>query len=75
MKNCLFYEVYNRTHKDYYMVELHFSCLMWVSGNPLWFCRIWKKDWLTYPSVKWCGESYGKNKFEAYRLALKDFNS
>lgn len=51
-------------------IELSFSCLYWISGNDQWFCRIWKKDWIGEP--KYCGWSYGKNKFQAYRLALKN---
>ena len=46
-------------------IELTYSFLHFVSGNPVWFCRIWEGFY--------CHESYGKTKFEAYRLAKKDW--
>lgn len=49
----------------------------WVGGNPPWFCRIWRKNWLDRISrgSKDFGESYGKNKFEAYKKALSDLGN
>lgn len=43
-------------------VELTYSFFHFLSGNPVWFCRVWD-------GFKIKGESYGKNKFESYRLA------
>ena len=51
-------------------VELTYSFWTFLSGNPSWFCRIWNKNWLT--SHIPYGESYGTNKFQAYRQALKN---
>jgi hypothetical protein len=51
-------------------IELAYSAFFWISGNNPWFCRIWKKGWID--SRKQFGEAYGRNKFEAYRKALKD---
>lgn len=44
-------------------VELSYSALMFLSGNPSWFCRIWVG--------RERKESYGKTKYDAYRRALK----
>lgn len=71
----LFAEFLHRNHKTYYLVELHYSCLHWISGNYPYYVRIWPKGWLDVPyRHSYCGESFGKSKFDAYRLALKDFN-
>lgn len=66
-----FYDVRSERNKEFDHIELGYSCLMWISGNHSWFCRIWRKNWLNSRG-KMFGESYGRNKFEAYRLALKD---
>jgi hypothetical protein len=44
-------------------VELTYSAFFFVSGNYSWHCRIWIG--LDYK------ESFGRNKFDAYRKALK----
>ncbi len=46
-------------------IELYFSIWHFLSGNKFWFCRIWK-DYLMHIVE---GESYGNNKFEAFRKA------
>lgn len=45
-------------------IQLTKTC--WLSENGTgWFCRVWNcSNW---------GQSYGKNKFEAYRLATADY--
>ena len=61
--------------KYFDVIELHYSCLHFLSGNHFWFCRIWDKGWIRkYGNQKCYGQAYGKNKFEAYRNALKDLN-
>lgn len=57
-------------------VELYFSCLHVLVRNHKWFCRIWLKDWRheIRAGKRYIGEAYGKNKFEAYRLALNNLN-
>jgi hypothetical protein len=70
----LFAEYRSEKNKNFDVIELGFSCLHFISGNPKWFCRIWKKNWLR-SAKKSFGQSYGKNKFEAYRLALKDLHN
>jgi hypothetical protein len=70
----LFAEYRSEKNPNFDTIELAFSCLHFISGNYRWFCRIWDKDWIDKigRGKKAFGESYGKNKFEAYRLALKD---
>ena len=70
----LFAEYRSEKNPNFDTIELAFSCLHFISGNYRWFCRIWDKDWIDKigRGKKEFGESYGKNKFEAYRLALKD---
>lgn len=62
-KKC-FASFYGRTENGEIEVELHYSWLMFLSGNQRWFCRFWNGYYIV-------GESYGKTKFEAYRKALK----
>lgn len=66
----LFGRISSEKNKKFYSVELAYSCLQY----PHWFCRIWHKDWLSNlrHGTKEFGEGFGTNKFEAYRLALKD---
>jgi len=54
----------------FYKVELQYSAFHLLSGESKWFCRIWKKGWFDRLYEKSYGESFGKNKFEAYRKAL-----
>ncbi len=61
----------SKKNKDFDHVELAYSALMWISGNHKWFCRIWPIGWVKLYGKSF-GASYGRNKFEAYRLALKD---
>lgn len=42
-------------------IELQFSIFHFLYGNPVWFCRIWRGFKYT--------ESYGKNKFQAFKKA------
>lgn len=57
----------------FYRIELQFSILQWLGFHNKWFCRVWQKNWNKYSmGRKPFGQSYGKNKFEAFRLALKD---
>lgn len=72
----MFADFSSEKNKNFDHVQLSFSCLYFVSGNPSWFCRIWRKNWLDCigTSQKEFGQSYGRNKFEAYRLAFKDLN-
>lgn len=68
-------EIIRRDHKEFDTIEFCYSIFHFVSGNPRWFVRIWRKNWiLTLRYKKEYGESYGRNKFEAYRKALKDLN-
>ena len=60
-----------RDTEQFDTVELYFSVFHFISGNPRWYCRVWKKDWVHNLNKKYVGESYGKNKFEAYRMALE----
>lgn len=73
----LFQDLRSTKDKRFDHVELCYSGLMWISGNHKWFCRIWRKNWLDKigDRQKSFGESYGRNKFEAYRLALNDLQS
>lgn len=68
----LFGDIISEKNKNFDSIQLTYSCLC---PGP-WFCRIWAKDWISKISTdkKEMGESYGKTKFEAYRLALKDLN-
>ena len=50
--------------------ELQYSIAHFISGNHRWFCRFHKEVGFSTR----CGWAYGKNKFQAYRLALKDLN-
>lgn len=70
----LFAEYKSETNPNFDTIELSYSCLYFISGNHKWFCRIWDKNWLDKIIIgeKEFGEAYGRNKFEAYRLALKD---
>lgn len=70
----LFADFVHRDHDTFSHIELSYSCLYWINGNPSWFCRIWRKNWVnrSYLLENAFGESYGKNKFEAYRNALKN---
>jgi len=70
----LFAEYRSEKNPNFDTIELSFSILHFISGNYRWFCRIWDKDWIDKIGIgkKEFGESYGRNKFEAYRLALKD---
>ncbi len=68
----LFADYRSETNVEFDHIELGYSSLMWLSGNHKWFCRIWRKDWVKSRYLKYYGASYGRNKFEAYRLALKD---
>ena len=73
----IFKEFISQKNKKFNHIQLAYSCLYCISGNDSWFCRIWKKNWIEAIGrhEKEFGESYGKNKFEAYRSALKDLNS
>lgn len=73
MKKKLTAEYFHRETKDFDLIELHFSVFGILGGNPRWFCRIWKINWVKQYGKSF-GESYGKNKFEAYRKALIDLN-
>ena len=54
-------------------IELAYCVFFCISGNHRWFCRIWANDWKThYDITKNYGQAYGRNKFEAYRLAKRD---
>ena len=53
-------------------VELTYSFFHFITGNPSWFCRIWSLHYKPTRYKKSFGESYGKTKFQSYRLALKD---
>ena len=64
-------EFINEKHKDFDRIELYFSVFHFISGNPRWYCRVWKKDWVNKLDTQYWGESYAKNKFEAYRNAVK----
>lgn len=77
MKKC-FAEFKSNKNLNYETVYLYFSCLHFLSGNHCWFCRIWDKNWIDKIGRKFYkeyGESYGRNKFEAYRLAVKNLNN
>lgn len=69
----LFRHYISHKNKNFDTVELAYSALHFIGGNPVWFCRIWNRDWIDNLPADF-GESYGGNKFEAYRLALKDLN-
>lgn len=71
----LFAQYSNRNHSDYYLIELSFSVLHFINGNPRWFCRIWKKDWLQTRTGRYYGYSYGITKYQAYRNALKQLHA
>ena len=70
-----FAEFKSEKDKIFDQVELTYSCLMF--RREKWFCRIWHKDWLDRigRGKKEFGESYGLNKFEAYRKALNDLTN
>jgi len=59
--------VKRRDYAEFKTVELYFSVFHILSGNKRWYCRLWK-------GYSFYG-AYGDNKFEAYRLALKQFNN
>lgn len=61
-------------HHEFKRIELVYSFWHHVGGNPVWFCRIWKKREDMYSGEYPSGESYGRNKFKAYRLAVKEVN-
>lgn len=67
----------NNENPNFDKIELSFSCLHFLSGNHRWFCRIWHKDWLQRirNGKLEFSEAYGENKFQAYRLALKNLQS
>lgn len=68
----LFAQFRSEKNKNFDSVELCYSIIM--QGGGKWFCRIWHKDWLKKVNSGKLeyGESYGKNKFEAYRKALNN---
>lgn len=70
-------EYIKRDSKDFYLIELSFTYWFPFREGDKWFCRLWKKDWIgcIRRGEKECGWAYGRNKFEAYRGALKDLNS
>ncbi len=72
-----FFASYINFNKNHERVELYYSCLHFISGNQRWYCRIWAEDWMDrlISNEKVLGESYGRNKFEAYRLALNDLRN
>lgn len=63
MRKKMFWEVYRTTESGKTEVELAYSCLHWIGGHKPWFCRLWFGF-----DFK---QAYGKNKFEAYRNAMK----
>ena len=67
----------SKKNKQFDTIELAYSVFFCLSGNSPWFCRIWKKDWVEHirQGSKAFGESFGKNKFEAYRKAFADLRS
>ena len=73
----MFADYKSKKNKNYDNIQLGYSCLMFLSGNYSWFCRVWRKDLINSIGTgrKTFGQSYGKNKFQAYRLAIKDLNS
>jgi len=74
---ALYKDFISKKNKQFDTIELAYSVFFCLSGNYRWFCRVWKKDWvehIRYGSKEF-GESYGKNKFEAYRKALADLNN
>lgn len=64
----LLHEFNQGRSKQYDSVELYYSNLHFLVGNSKWYCRIYRKERTTTT----IGMAYGKNKFEAYRKALKD---
>ncbi len=67
----------SKKNQKYDLIELHYSCLFFLSRNPKWFCRIWKRDWVSMYGKTFddmVGEAYGRNKFEAYRNAVKNLD-
>lgn len=72
---AMFKEYRSTKNKNFDTVELTYSCLM--ARKEKWFCRIWHKNWLQVigTNQKDFGESYGMNKFDAYRKALNDLNT
>lgn len=55
-------------------VNLQYSWWHWISGNPPWFARVWRLNWIDnikYGLKSW-GDSYGKTKYEALRNAIED---
>ncbi len=67
MYKC-FIKVYPNTGTT---IELYFSIWAYLFGNKIWFCRIWK-DYLRHIVE---GESYGNNKYEAFRKAKSNLNT
>ena len=57
------YKRYYKTFEDFHDVELIYSIFHKFIGKDVWYCRIW------YGFEFRSG--YGRNKFEAYRNALK----
>lgn len=49
-----------RTNHEFKTIELYYSIFY---GRNKWFCRVWKGFYYS--------ESYGYNKFNAYRKAVK----
>ena len=72
----LFKEIKRRKYGEngIHRIELTYSWFMFLSGNPRWFCRIYR--WKTGSTLLHVvfSESYGHTKFEAYRKAINDFN-
>ena len=68
MKRKILFAKFIKTKDNQQSVMLQYSILHFLSGNYKWFCRIWNKNWTQF------GESYGRTKFEAYRLAMKKIN-
>ena len=74
--NLIYGEYVSRKNPDFYKVELGYSYLHFLGCNPVWFCRVWHKDWPNRNMTinEGWGEAYGRTKFEAYRLAVKKLN-
>lgn len=70
----LYKDYISNKNQNFYHIELSYSLFYFISSNPRWFCRIWRKDWVKKTYLKSFGNSYGKTKFEAYRKALIDLN-
>lgn len=64
----------SKSNPEFYLIELGYSVFHFLSGHDRWYCRIWHKN---YPNSfrtfnESVGESFGKNKYQAYRSAVKD---